>query len=292
MPTEATTELLLAIYNHEGLLSQRQIIRNFFPGKTKSYPEFRLQQYFDHHLVNKFNAEWVHGEHLRETVYTLGTKGARYIAHHLETDYPSFTWRAKPRWLSLPHDLRLNDFRLIVTREARGLPGFELVKWVSEFELQQSHKIPGRPDGFFLLRRKSPTETGRVEELAILPEVDNATHALSQFVRRKVKPALKFVGSRDYERTFGVSNGAYFVITTGQKRLTNLKEKTEKAGGAGLFYFTTFDQVRQNVLTSPIWQMAGSDDLLSIQDMPLKPRLKRNLQYTSQRQIPIATLTV
>lgn len=292
VPTESTTNLLLGIYYHEGVLSQRQITREFFPGKTKSWPEHRLQHYFDHHLVNKFNAEWVNGEHLNETVYTLGTQGARFLANHFGIDYTSFTWRSKPRWPTLSHDLKLNEFRLKATSEAQRLSEFEMVRWFSEFELQQNYKIPGRPDGFFLLRRTSPAAAGRVEELAILPELDNATHPLGRFMSRKVKPALKFVGSKEYERIFGICGGAYFVITTGPKRLDNLKEKTEAAGGSGLFYFTTMDQVENGVLTSPIWQLAGSDELLSIKDMPLKPRLRTGVQHTPQRRISVPSFAV
>ena len=293
IPTEATTRLLLGIYYHEGVLSQRQIVREFFPGKTKSWPEHRLQNYFDHHLVNKFNAEWVNGEHLKETVYTLGTQGARHVAHQMEIDFTSLTWRPKPRWMTLSHDLKLNDFRFAVTRQANNLDGFQLVRWISEFELHQNqkHKIPGRPDGFFLLRRNSPTHAGRVEELAILVEVDNATHPLGRFISHKVKPALKFVGSERYKQIFGIGSGAYFVITTGLKRLAHLKDKTEAAGGSGLFYFTTFDQAKKDVLTAPIWQMAGSNERLTIKDMPLKPRINRGVNHPTQRQILIPTLT-
>jgi hypothetical protein len=290
VPTEATTELLLAIYHHEGILSQRQILKNFFPGKTKSWPEARLQHYFDHRLLNKFNAEWVNGEHLKETVYTLGTIGARYLAHYLEVDFTSFTWRNKPRWMTLAHDIKLNDLRLAVTAEAKRLKGFELVRWLSEFELHQNHKIPGRPDGFCLLRRTSPTAEGQLEELALLVEIDNATHPLRRFIQRKVKPALKFIGSAEYERIFGVPGGAYFVATTGLKRLANLKSQTEQAGGAGRFYFTTFDQIEKGVLDRPIWQMAGSDEQLSIQEMPLKPRLGRTQYHPTQRRFSVPAL--
>ena len=293
IPTEATTRLLLGIYYHEGILSQTQIVREFFPGKTKSWPEYRLQHYFDHHLLNKFNAEWVNGEHPRETVYTLGTQGARFVAHQLEIDFTSLTWRSKPRWMTLSHDLKLNDLRFAITGQANKSEGFQLVRWISEFELHQNQKfkIPGRPDGFFLLRRKSPTQAGRVEELAILVEVDNATHPLGRFVSRKVKPALKFVGSERYKQIFGIGSGAYFVVTTGQKRLANLKEKTEAAGGNGLFYFTTFDEAQKDVLTAPIWQMAGSNERLAIKDMPLKPRISRSVDNPTQRQILIPTLS-
>lgn len=291
VPNKDTTELLLAIYLHEGVLSQRQILKYYFRGKTKSWPEVRLQQYFDHRLVNKFNAEWVNGEHLKETVYTLGTMGARYLAKHLEIDYTSFTYRDKPHWLNLSHDLRLNDFRLAVSAEAKNSRGFELVKWISEFELHQIQNIPGRPDGFCLLRRESPTTSDRVEELSILVELDNATHPLNRFVARKVKPALKYIGSKEYERTFGVTTGAYFVVTTGPKRLANLKEKAEVAGGSGRFFFTTFEEIREGVLTKPIWQMSGSIDRLSIREMPLNPSLRRSRQDTPQRRISVPALT-
>ena len=292
VPTKDTTELLLAIYLHEGVLSQRQILTHYFKGKTASWPEVRLQQYFDHRLLNKFNAEWVNGEHLKETVYTLGTMGARYLARHLEIDYTSLTWRVKPRWLTLAHDLKLNDFRLNVTSESKRLSDFELINWISESELQQNHKIPGRPDGFFLLQRKSPTVENQIEELAILVELDNATHPLKRFVTRKVTPALKYIGSKEYERTFGVPNGAYFVVTTGTKRLANLKGITEKAGGLGRFYFTTMDQVERGVLTEAIWQMAGSNETLSIKDMPLVPQLRGSLKNSPQSRIAIHTLAV
>ncbi len=292
VPTQSTTELLLAIYQHEGVLTQRQILKEYFRGKTKSWPEFRLQKYFDHHLLNKFNAEWVNGENLKETVYTLGTMGARYLAREVQIDYTSLTWRAKPRWLTLAHDIKLNDFRLAVESQAKRSPDFELIKWMSETELQQHHKIPGRPDGFFLLQRKSPIIQNQIEELAILVELDNATHPLKRFVTRKVTPALKYIGSKEYERTFGVPNGAYFVITTGAKRLANLKEITEKAGGLGRFYFTTMDQVERGVLTEAIWQMAGSDELLSIKDMPLVPQLRGSLKNPTQSRISIHALAV
>ena len=293
VPTEATTEILMGIYTHEGVLSHSQIVRRFFPGCTSTWPETRMTHYYDHHLVNKFDASFVNGEHLGEVVYTLDTVGARYVAHELEIDYPSLTWRKSPRWITLSHDLKLNDFRIAVTLAAKASPAFELVKWISEYELSQGARIPGRLDGFFVLRRQSPTRPGKVEELAILPEIDNANHPLKRFVKKKVKPSLKFIGSGDYEHIFGVSYGACFVITTGQKRLKNLKEVTEEAGGQGRFYFTTNDQVDEStVLTAPIWQMAGSDDHFALQTMPLNPRIEKALNHAPQGQLIIPSLAV
>lgn len=59
-------------------------------------------------------------------------------------------------------------------------------------------KIPGRPGGFYLLRRKRPAVQNQIEELTILVELDDATHPLKRFITRKVKPAVKCIGSNGY----------------------------------------------------------------------------------------------
>ena len=297
VPTEATTRVLLGIQAHEGVLSQRQIRRRFFPDCTSTWPESRLLHYYDHRLVNKFDASFVNGEQLGEIVYTLDTTGARYLSHELGIRYKALRWRRQPRWLTLAHDLKLNDFRIAVTLAAKASPHFALVKWISEFELLQmekkGRKMPGRPDGFMFLRRPSPTLHGKKEELALLVEIDNANHPLGRFVKRKVKPLLKFIGSPAYEQTFGVRYGACFVITTGQRRLDNLKAGTEEAGGNGRFYFTTFDQVQQgSVLHKPIWHMAGSQDAFAISGLPLEPHLHPSLQYTPQGQLVLPSVAI
>jgi hypothetical protein len=317
-PTAATTEVLKGIYAHEGVMSQRQIIKRFFPGCSSTWPEVRLTHYYDHRLLKKHDASFVNGEQLGEIVYTLDTAGVRYLRSqqcaacgYISSNGPRRTnrrpcaqcgqvnkgrkpvaadlplkWRRNPRWSTLAHDLKINDFRLAVTLAAQASPRFELVQWISEYELSQKFKTHGRLDGFFRLRRQSPTHPGRVEELAILSEIDMANHPLNRFVKRKVKPALSFVGSGKYERAFGVPYGTCFVITTGQGRLSNLKAKTEEAGGNGGFYFTTFDEVSEKtVLTEPIWQLTGSRARYSLAGLPLEPGFQENTPQ-EQRQIP------
>jgi len=47
-------------------------------------------------------------------------------------------------------------------------------------------------------------------------------------------------------------------VTTGEKRLDNLRRLTEEAEGKVKFWFTTFDQLTpETVLTAPIWQVAS-----------------------------------
>jgi hypothetical protein len=275
-PTAATTEVLKGVFAHEGIMSQRQIVKRYFPGCRSTWPGVRLTQYFDHRLLNKHDASFVNGEQLGEIVYTLDTVGARYLCAQLSADI-ELKWRRNPRWFTLAHDLRINDFRIAVSLAAQASPHFELVEWISEYELSQQFKKRGRLDGFFRLRRHSPSQPDRLEELAILLEIDMANHPLNRFVKRKVKPALSFVDSAKYREAFGVPYGTCFVITTGPGRLANLKAKTEEAGGNGRFYFTTFDEVSETtVLTQPIWQLAGSGDRFSLATLPLEPGLQEN----------------
>ena len=55
--------------------------------------------------------------------------------------------------------------------------------------------------------------------------------------------------------------GRYLVVTTGKRRIKNMKAQAERSGGKGLFYFSTFDKVRpETVLTEPIWMLAGHQE--------------------------------
>ena len=91
-------------------------------------------------------------------------------------------------------------------------------------------------------------------------------------MKRKVKPILKYFGSDAYEKQFGVQDGVCLFVTTSERRLQNLKKTIEQSGGEGLFYLTTSDLVSADtILTKPIWQLAGSDYIFSIEKMPLSP---------------------
>jgi hypothetical protein len=54
-------------------------------------------------------------------------------------------------------------------------------------------------------------------------------------------------------------------VTTGERRLANLKKITEEAGGKSRFWFTTFEQLTSNTaLNQPIWQIAGREGEYSL----------------------------
>ena len=272
-PTANTKRVMTAIHSFEGMLSHSQIVRLCFPGCTSKWPLARMLHYFDHHLVKKYDASHVNGRNLGEMIYTLDNHGALLAAETKQIDWVDFTWRKSPRWSTLNHDLAINDFRIDVVKACESKSAFSLGRWISEYELRLLRpRIPGRLDSFFILRRMSKMQPGRVEQLALHLEIDMGNHPNYRMMKRKVKPILKFFGTNSYAKHFGVREGACLFVTTSKKRIHDLKKAIEDCGGAGLFYLTTFEAVAaETVLTKPIWHLAGSDYVFSLETMPLSP---------------------
>lgn len=271
--TENTERVMTVIHDYEGVMSHAQIVRLCFPGCASTWPFERMQHYFDHRLVQKYDAYNVNGQQLGKIVYTLDKKGAAIAARKKRIDWANFKWRRNPRWLTLVHDLAINDFRLDVREACQANPRFSVKRWISEYELSQtSPKIPGRLDSFFILQREVGTQAKQVEQLTLHLEIDTGNHSLNRFVKRKVKPILRYFGSDKYFSQFGIRDGVCLIVTNSEKRLHNLKQTIEENRGEGLFYLTTSAAVsRQTVLTEPIWFLAGSDYAFSLENLPLSP---------------------
>jgi hypothetical protein len=95
-----------------------------------------------------------------------------------------------------------------------------------------------------------------------LLELDRAIEHNPRFAREKVRPGVAYLHSRAYELRFGVKSGRWLVVTTGKRRMLNMKRQTETAAGdkASLFYFTVLaDVTPETVLTAPIWWRGGSE---------------------------------
>lgn len=252
-------------------MTHSQITRLCFPDCTSTWPMARMQHYFDHKLIKKLDAYNVNGHFLGEIIYTLDRYGAYMAARHKKIEWTDFKWRRSPRWITLIHDLAINDVRLAIVEACQKHTEFSVAKWISEYELSQASKrIPGRLDSFFLLQRESQNQRGYVEQLALHLEIDTGSHSLKRFVKRKVKPILKYFGTDAYAHHFGVRDGACLIVTSSDKRLVNLKQAIEENGGGGLFYLTTMETISKGtVLTKPIWSLAGSNTVFSLETMPL-----------------------
>ena len=93
-------------------------------------------------------------------------------------------------------------------------------------------------------------------------ELDRATEDNPRFAREKVRPGLAYLRSKAYKDRFGFQTGRWLVVTTGERRMQNMKHQAELAIGtdARVFYFTTYGQIRPDtLLTAPIWYRGGDD---------------------------------
>jgi hypothetical protein len=205
-----------------------------------------------------------------ETIYWLGRKGAALLAGLQGQQLKQFRWRKQPRYSQIAHDLAVNDFRLDVAEAVTSSSSLILREWQPEGEfLAQpdgvTYALPNgrtkkrqiRPDGFFLLEKH-----GHPSPFAFLLEIDMGTEDNPRFGREKVLPGLAYLRSTAYRHRFGLRYGRFLIITTGERRLQNMKAQAERLGGGGLFYFTTFEHIRpETALSQPIWWLAGETQM-------------------------------
>jgi hypothetical protein len=82
---------------------------------------------------------------------------------------------------------------------------------------------------------------------------------------RKVVACIEYYRSGKYQERYGTRSMRVLTVTTSDHRLANLKAVTEKVGGKGRFWFTTFERVRAaDMLADPIWLKAGNDELFTL----------------------------
>lgn len=270
--TSRDKRILETIHAFDGLLSLRQIDRLFFSGKERSQPRTRMRLLYDNAYVNMPDPENIHQVPIGETIYWLDHKGASTVAGLRGQSVNQLKWRSKPRYSLIEHDLKVNDFRIAIRDACRFKEGIELRSWIPESEFSSqpdrikfetsSGKMATRslrPDGYFMIDRKP--RFGRTKSFAFLLEIDMGTEDNPRFAREKIRPGAAYLKSDKYAGRFGTRHGRFLVITTGQRRMLNMKEQAERHGGKGLFYFSTFTAMRtKSVISEPVWFLAGHEE--------------------------------
>ncbi len=267
--TERDKQILETIHACDGLMSLRQIDRLFFSGHGRSQPRARMHKLIANGYIARPTPEQQHRAPLGETVYWLGSKGAAVVAGLQGMTLRDFRWRQQPRLSQIDHNLAVTDFRLDVLQAVAAQPELSLVSWVSEGEFLSQpdtvtyqslngrpRKRQVRPDGFFAIRH-----TNHPHPFAFLLEVDMGTEDNPRFAREKVRPGAAYLKSDLYKARFGYHYGRYLVITTGPRRMQNMKAQAERTGGAGLFYFTTFAALTpETIFNQSVWWLAGKTE--------------------------------
>jgi hypothetical protein len=274
--TARDKRILETIYAFDGLLSLRQIDRLFFSGRGRSQPRARMRSLFDAGYVQMPGSESIHQVPQGETIYWLDRQGAALVAGLQGQSLSRFKWRKSPRYSLIEHDLRVNDFRITIQEACQQQADIALTIWTPESEFaarpdrvtfetgtgkMRSRRV--QPDGYFVIERRTQI-TGN-KPFAFLLEIDMANEDNPRFAREKVRPGIAYLKSDQYARRFGMKHGRYLVVTTGRRRMLNMKAQAERHGGKGLFYFAVFDDLSpRSIVTEDVWLLAGYQEPRSI----------------------------
>jgi hypothetical protein len=293
-------EILMAIYQRDGVMAKRQLKTLFWPDKTERAMEKRLSKLYRlGYLAWPTLSDW-RTKPIPEPVCWLGPEGIRWVAaqsgvipelppgdnesrlRRLEVRLreAGVYWVREPRWIQLGHDLAVGDFRLVMEAALRRMPGLALEGWLHEGAFR-SHMdvveypqdgVSGErklvkkgvcPDSYFIILDQRRARQGQQARARFLLEMDMATHDNPSFGREKILPGVHYLLSPQYKARFGDNSGRWLVVTTGQRRLHHLKVQAETVAGkaAGVFYFATLDQLSPDtILTAPVWWRGGEGD--------------------------------
>lgn len=276
--TERDKALLQFIYDHEGLVSRRQLAKVFFGG-NEDWAKHRLLLLFENGYLNQPDDENMHRVPRGQWIYWLDRLGLELVAG-LHGEEPLHTDKLRtnaPQWAKIEHDLAVNEFRLLVQDALLLNPALALAEWVNERTLthwadEVTWKQPnGRDakkkfamDGFFKIRHTVPGKE-RPDLFAYLLEIDRGRHSNPAFADEKIRPGIVYITSPVYEARFGVKFGRYLVVTLSEERMDNMLRQAERIAGGELFYFTTAAALTpETVFAAPIWHVPGKDKPIAL----------------------------
>lgn len=259
---ERDVQVVLAVYEYR-VLRREQLQQMFFPSPNTANE--RLKRLYQHGYLERRQVPVVYGQGTAQALYLLGEKGADLVAERLGIDRGAVKWRAAQNRVSasfLEHTLMVNQVRLAFMLAAEEA-GYAIATWVGEEELKATRdyvhittaegrrrRVAVIPDGYFILDLGS-------KRAHFFLEVDRATEANKRW-GQKVQAYLEYIRSGQYKARYQVSSLRVLTVTTGEKRLANLKRATEEAGGGQIFWFTTEEEAsEQRLLADAIWWMAG-----------------------------------
>ena len=268
--TERDVLLLSLIWQYR-VLRRDQIQQLLFPSKNTANE--RLKQLYQHGFLQRRWLPVEYGQGMSQALYLLAARGADLLAQRLGFDRGAIHWRASHNKVSSPfleHMLMINDVRINSTLAAKTA-GYRIERWLTQEELSASpdhvhlsgvngsRRVAVIPDSYFCLR----IERRRAH---FFIEADRATVSNRRWSQR-VFAYLEYVRSGQYTRRYGARCLRVLTVTTGAKRLANLKRTTERAEGGPMFWFATLGEVTADaVLRQCIWHVASQEGIHPLLD--------------------------
>jgi hypothetical protein len=274
--TARDVQILTAVYEYR-VLTRFHIERLLFPPGASSRCILRLRLLHEHGYLERQEQSSTPSEGRKPYLYLLTEQTARLLADALGGEREQIAWKPSDNTLSqlfLGHLLAGQDVHVAVAVSARR-HGFALARWINEAALRSAHakdvvsvqgpkgglqKVPVVPDGSFTLRVDD-------RRAWFFIEIDRGTVTADalDFTRRdwekKIRAYQAWHASGLFRARYEVPNFRVLTITTGERRLSRLRQVTEEANGRRRYWFSTFDRIRGgDILTDPIWNVASGGD--------------------------------
>lgn len=207
------------------------------------------------------------GARTPEVVYALDRRGADLIAEELDIDRGELHWRAHRNLIGLlflEHRLAANDVRIALTLGSRQAGG-ALVHWYYEPSIEEDVGDPVtglpslsfRPDGYLRLQLAD----GR--SIHSFLEVDRGSEGYAK-IAAKARRYLAYKEHQLFRARVGARSFRVLFTVRSMRRLQALKQVIEDAGGRRIFWLAKQRDVGPASFASPIWHVAGSDELASL----------------------------
>lgn len=283
--TPRDKEILEAVYAYRTLTTQQISdllfvpVERLLPSPPSSRCLHRLKLLFHHGFLHRDELPHLLREGRKPFLYQLDRAGAALLATWRQCAIQELDWQPDARvgHQFLEHLQTTNDVRIALMRAARR-HAFSMATWIDDKTLKTYQK-----DTVILTGR-----TGRKQRAAVVPDgyfhLDTGTHHYHHFLEvdratvtgssqtwgkrtwaRKVMAFIEYYRSGKYHARYHTKGLRILTVTTGEKRLENLRAITADAGGMSRFWFTTLTRMHgADVLTDAIWEVAGQEGRRSL----------------------------
>ncbi len=256
-------ELILCDLFLHRLMSRGQIKRLYFSSTVRCNARLRLL--FDHKFVLRHFPPYA--PFGSQAIYSVGKAALPLISRRTELDLPEVTryFRRTQTPTFIEHTLSVVDIWLAFREAVDARRDVTLDLWLAEMRCRDEWDIRAlgykwrkeafKPDGFVRLQ----TSEGY---LNFFIEADLGHTSSSQF-EGKILTHQRYLESGLFEQTYGCSTFHTLVVTTGQRRLKNLREILE-IRDSEVFWFTTFEALREEGALAPIWSVPRGSELVAL----------------------------
>lgn len=249
---ERDEQILSDLFLHR-LMARGQIEQVYFSSTVRCNARLRLL--FDHKFVMRhFPPAAPFGA---QAIYSIGKAALPIVSRRLEMDLPEVTryFRRTQTPTFIEHTLSVVDIWIKIRSATDASEEVKLDLWLAEMQCRHTwdicaeggkwHTESFKPDAFFRLRQENAGEFRN-----FFVESDLGHTSAKQFTGKLLTHQL-YLESGLFEQIFGANSFHTLVVTTGERRLKNLKELAIQENSQ-LFWFTTFDRINNATILNPV----------------------------------------